>query len=160
MIYFIQQGEDGPVKVGHSYTEQVGKRMSNLQTSNPCELRLLTTMPGSTDREKWIHRLLADHHIRGEWFHPAPLVLAMATGSHPEIVYELDGDRPCMVYFRGHRCWFCGKVHYHGLPDGHRVVHCVDHYASDHVVAPDGTVLLRNSGYLVRTPREAQRQAA
>jgi hypothetical protein len=68
VIYFIQRGEDGPIKVGTS-TDPV-ERLRSLQTSNAEPLTLLGFMPGGSLEERAIHALLEDGRLEGEWFSP------------------------------------------------------------------------------------------
>lgn len=66
VIYFIQIGEDGPVKIG--LTTNVLHRLSGLQTSSPFTLNILAMEKGSLWREKQLHSQFKKAHIRGEWF--------------------------------------------------------------------------------------------
>ena len=69
VIYFIRNGEDGPIKVG--YTEDNAEyRLKSLQTGNPDELTLLGEIYGSKDDERKIHKKFEKHKLRGEWFNP------------------------------------------------------------------------------------------
>jgi hypothetical protein len=71
MIYFIQAGETGPIKIG--YTEGAGTletRFAALQGANAAELRLLATRFGSIEDERQFHRRFAAGRLRGEWFRP------------------------------------------------------------------------------------------
>lgn len=76
-IYFIQEGDDGPVKIG-STTKTVERRLSALQGSNPRELRLLAAVQTGVALEREFHEVFAEHRIRGEWFHPHEDILDMA----------------------------------------------------------------------------------
>jgi len=67
-IYFIQQGRDGPVKIG--FTKDVENRMKNLQTANPAPLDLLVFYPGNQEMEKELQYRFDDIRISGEWFEP------------------------------------------------------------------------------------------
>ena len=69
MIYFIQCGENGPIKIGQ--TGDVEKRISQLQTGCPYELKLLWTYHGNSWKEEEVHEALEAENIRGEWFHPS-----------------------------------------------------------------------------------------
>ena len=73
MIYFIQQGIAGPIKIGK--TEFVPTRMNDLQCANPETLRLV----GLQDTDDYIERMLHDKfskdRIRGEWFNPSPEIV-------------------------------------------------------------------------------------
>ena len=68
MVYFVQSGEGGPIKIG--FADDVGLRVKGLQVGNPCELRLLAAVPGGQPLEMQIHHVLRQHCIHGEWFHP------------------------------------------------------------------------------------------
>lgn len=75
-VYFIQEGADGPVKIG------VGMggcfdRLSALQTGNPRALVLRGTVPGGRELEAALHEHFAAHLVRGEWFEPVPELLAL-----------------------------------------------------------------------------------
>ena len=68
-IYFIQQGNNGPVKVGRSC--DVSSRMASLQTANPVPLRLLATVPeDETLTEASVHQRFCHIRLEGEWFEP------------------------------------------------------------------------------------------
>lgn len=78
-VYFVQAGDNGPVKIGHSRGD-IETRIQGMQIHNHEELRLLGVRPGTMSLEKRIHRTLAAHHLRGEWYRPRPEVLAAAMG--------------------------------------------------------------------------------
>lgn len=75
-VYFVQRGDDGPVKIG--ITKDIKSRMSSLQTGHAEQLRLLASFEGARRDERELHDRLSAHRISGEWFHPAPEVLAAA----------------------------------------------------------------------------------
>ena len=100
-IYFVQQGDDGPVKIGWSYDPK--NRIDQLQTANPAKLCLLGSYPGSEGDERELHKSLSKHRVRGEWFKPCDEVMAYATGEEdlpraPEQQYRVKGgynpDKP------------------------------------------------------------------
>ena len=63
MIYFIQQGIAGPIKIGK--TEFVRNRMRGLQIGNPNKLRLV----GVEDCDEIaLHIKYREYRLRGEWF--------------------------------------------------------------------------------------------
>ena len=72
-VYFIQAGEDGPIKIG--FAKHVGARLSTLQTDNHCELRILGVCNGDRDCEARTHQQFRMDHIRGEWFRPTKALL-------------------------------------------------------------------------------------
>ena len=76
-IYYVQQGTDGPIKIGVS--DNPDHRLKLLQVGNPDELRLIGTFHTEHVHlyEEAMHERLALWCIRGEWFEPAPQVLAL-----------------------------------------------------------------------------------
>ena len=74
-VYLIQEGQDGPVKIGWARDPQ--DRLERMQTGNSRVLRLVCSFPGGIGHERALHREFAAHHIRGEWFEPAPELLAL-----------------------------------------------------------------------------------
>lgn len=98
-VYFIQMGEGGPIKIG--WTRDPWQRIHELQTAQPYRLRLLGVIEGDRHTERRLHRELAEHRVRGEWFKSAPDVLAKldAEGS------RVRARRPYTD--RGERCENC-----------------------------------------------------
>lgn len=86
-VYFIQQDEDGPIKIGTS--KGVKLRLSQLQNANPSHrLRLLAAVPGGPNEETTLHKRFAHARIIGvvgEWFRPTPDLCVFITeiGAHP-----------------------------------------------------------------------------
>jgi hypothetical protein len=71
-IYFIQVGEDGPIKIGRTEGSPLS-RLRSMQTAMPFELRVVAYIPDvPLSREGEIHQLFDHLHLRGEWFEPAP----------------------------------------------------------------------------------------
>lgn len=68
-VYFIQQGLDGPIKIG--FTIDPMERLASLQTANPYELHLLGCIAKNEALERELHQKYSHHHLRGEWFSPA-----------------------------------------------------------------------------------------
>lgn len=74
--YFIQR-QDGPVKIGAAV--DVFQRMAALQTASPEPLRLIgVIILGGYRMERYLHGLLADDRIGGEWYAPTQRVLDAA----------------------------------------------------------------------------------
>lgn len=67
-LYFIQAGEEGPIKIG--IAANVTKRLDMLQTGNPEKLRIVGLLECHDSLEKVLHGRFRDGHIRGEWFDP------------------------------------------------------------------------------------------
>lgn len=66
MIYFVQAGPKGPIKIGVSdYPEQ---RVRDLSIGIPHALIPLGIMQGEEDDETDLHIKFSPHHFRGEWF--------------------------------------------------------------------------------------------
>lgn len=66
MIYFIQAGTNGPIKIGIS--RDPVRRLASLQTGHHETLRLLAVMEGDDRDEAVMHRRFSCQ--RGEWFAP------------------------------------------------------------------------------------------
>jgi hypothetical protein len=91
-VYFIQQGEHGPVKIGRSNRPE--RRIGNLQTGNPDELSLRHVIPGNKDTERHLHARFKPWLIRGEWFiDPEYLgvIITFAAGLADEMLHRFDG---------------------------------------------------------------------
>jgi len=73
VVYFIQQGESGPIKIG--FSKDPAARLKTLQASSPHPLRLLRTIHGERPREQSIHSKFRRHRLSGEWFAPVPELL-------------------------------------------------------------------------------------
>lgn len=71
MIYFVQAGKDGAIKIGYAKSIiAVRERIKVTQTYNPAKLKLLKITPGGRQRENEMHNTFKSCRIRGEWFHP------------------------------------------------------------------------------------------
>lgn len=74
MVYFLQ-GAAGFVKIG--FTTDVARRVYELQPGSPVRLELLAHIPGAGMKdERRLHRRFHKHRASGEWFSPAPEILA------------------------------------------------------------------------------------
>jgi hypothetical protein len=74
-LYAIQQGEDGPVKIG--VAQKPWERLATLQTASPVRLRGVAAWSGSIAEEKALHELFAEDRLEGEWFKPSEELLAL-----------------------------------------------------------------------------------
>ncbi len=74
MIYFLQSGEGGPIKIGHT-EGHVNWRLRSLQHSSPYELRILGVEEGGRNMEQMLHRQFKAYRFRSEWFHPVQELL-------------------------------------------------------------------------------------
>lgn len=111
-VYFIgeitEDWEHGPIKIG--IAADPGNRLANLQSSNQRELAMFGWFDAPDGTEKSIHRRLAQHRIRGEWFEPHADVLA---------VLEEFEQQACPECERRERYIAAGK----GMPDGQSHAH-------------------------------------
>jgi hypothetical protein len=96
-LYFIQQGGDGPIKIGRA--TNVRRRLSELRDGSPDELYLIAAIRGGADLERDVHAALRDYWIRGEWFEADAVLtyLAAELGFRYEVLEEYgylvaDGD--------------------------------------------------------------------
>lgn len=78
-VYFIQEGTDGPIKIGYTASNP-RSRMLTLQTGNAKPLRLLTCAPGTIEDERKLHEKFAKLRMTGEWFQPDPSLLGFVHG--------------------------------------------------------------------------------
>jgi len=89
MIYFIQMGSNGPIKIGQA--NKPNRRLAELQTASPYKLYLLTTTRDY--QEKRLHGRFAHLRLEGEWFTPESDLLDFITSLHkPSRVTGDPGD--------------------------------------------------------------------
>jgi hypothetical protein len=88
VIYFIQCGPGGPIKIGNSVAPR--ERLKALQHACPYELTLLACCDGFASRELWAQERFAPHHIRGEWYHPAPEIMRLIAEIGPPPASPVD----------------------------------------------------------------------
>jgi hypothetical protein len=75
-VYFI--GSDcGRIKIGYTADARPEARLGTLQTSSPRRLTVLAYCEGDEALEHRLHGELGEHWVVGEWFDPAPDVLAL-----------------------------------------------------------------------------------
>jgi hypothetical protein len=121
-VYFLANGETrlSPIKIGR--TNSLKRRMSELQTGNPVQLRLLGYIESREDAalEATLHREFHQRRGSGEWFNIeaeeiVPLLLAAGTAAYvpPEdAVFEFEGnDRSGVPYFVRAAAWLDFEVH-------------------------------------------------
>lgn len=89
MVYFVQEGDDGPIKIG--VANDPFARLRECQVGNPRELNLLGVYVGGYPEERMLHRRFAAGRIRGEWFRPdTPGLQAVIDGSDRGEEWPLD----------------------------------------------------------------------
>lgn len=89
-VYLIHAVGTNRVKIGFSANPE--KRLKELQTGSPFELKLLAKWPGTLDTELSGHRTFADYHCIGEWFEleVEGIVPMVEAGLHLDLPY---GDK-------------------------------------------------------------------
>jgi len=65
-VYFVEATGLDLVKIG--FARNVAARLADLQCASPVTLRLLGTVPGGIEVERFFHKDLAEYRVRGEWF--------------------------------------------------------------------------------------------
>jgi Meiotically up-regulated gene 113 len=83
VVYFVQVGEDGPIKIGHTF-RPIEERLRDLRNASPYRLRLLLMLPGQRDDEQALHQRFAAARLEGEWFRPVPELLAFIEAQKAE----------------------------------------------------------------------------
>lgn len=75
MIYAVHILNQKFVKVGYTASDDVTRRVAELQTGNPFEIRVLRIFPGNMAREQELHWLLKEAFLRlnmpvpaNEWY--------------------------------------------------------------------------------------------
>ena len=105
MIYFIQAGNDGPIKIGKAQSPEARRR--ELQTGNHEKLNLIKVIPGESEREDSIHNDLRSHQYRprSEWFSATPEVLAYID-KVARVDYErIDGVAIAVIWRSDSQLW-------------------------------------------------------
>jgi hypothetical protein len=72
-VYAIQQGEDGPIKIGSA--KDPDERLATLQCGNPQKLIGVAAWEAPLAHERALHGAFSHLRIRGEWFEPTPVLL-------------------------------------------------------------------------------------
>lgn len=65
-VYFVQVGDSGPYKIG--WSQDVERRIAQLQVANPGKLILRGTVPGTRETETEYHHRFRTARVMGEWF--------------------------------------------------------------------------------------------
>lgn len=74
VVYFVQSGDDGPIKIG--WTQDVERRIAELQTANAHKLKLLGTVAGTMEKEAAMHARFQHLRMEAEWFRNSPEIQA------------------------------------------------------------------------------------
>lgn len=89
MIYFIQKGESGSIKIGYTRSDErssIDSRLRTLQVGSDEPLNLLAAVPGGPALERKLHSAFASGRLTGEWFRPSRELLRViyVYQEHPE----------------------------------------------------------------------------
>lgn len=97
-IYFIQAGEDGPIKIGWAVNPEA--RMRTFQTANFLPLRMLfseryRSILFAKAIESDLHTEFKDYRIHGEWFAPESRLI--------RAISDFCSGVPILMYMREHQ---------------------------------------------------------
>lgn len=87
-VYFVQQGESGPIKIGYSINPD--RRIPELQTGSAWRLNLIGIHEGSQRVESGLHKRFSGYRMHGEWFMPCSELVEVATGVAVESTFDYD----------------------------------------------------------------------
>lgn len=73
-VYFIQEGDDGLIKIGESNDPR--RRLVDHQCGNPRKLRLLGSFAARSYVEREVQGQFSADRVAGEWFTPTPELVA------------------------------------------------------------------------------------
>jgi hypothetical protein len=98
VIYFIQAGARGDVKIGYAKTHAaVDRRRATFQTGHSETLQILGVVEGEREDEATLHRYFAPDRVRGEWFRPTGALMACAS--------DIEQARRCLDFATSWRRW-------------------------------------------------------
>ena len=95
IVYFIQAGQHGPIKIGHTSSQKtLSLRMGQLQSASPYRLKLLGCI-GTNDSllENKLHQQFAFCHLQGEWFRHDPLISEYIKTHRAKFPFEIAADK-------------------------------------------------------------------
>ena len=162
MVYFIQAGANGPIKIGASAVPQI--HLDRLQQGNHEELKIVAEIPGEQNLEKKVRDDLKAFERGRKWFDATDEVLNYIEKVQL-VEYDVVDGVPVAVLWRNtedsatDHCPFCGERHKHEGADGHYQVGCLSHTLEGQESAertveesiPKQTTLKPDDGYIVRT---------
>lgn len=64
-VYFVE-ASNGRIKIGTS--SNIKRRFNQLQSSSPCQLKLIGVISGDKIKERQIHERFKRYNTHGEWF--------------------------------------------------------------------------------------------
>lgn len=90
VVYFLVDEPMSAVKIGR--TVDTVRRLRELQVGGTSKLKYLGWIPGGSEQEGALHRVMAEHRIRGEWFRLTPAVRVLIEGACAAHRQKLDAD--------------------------------------------------------------------
>ena len=73
-VYFVR----GPLGIKVGYSENVARRVAQLQTGSAARLKLLAVIPnGTREIEREFHELFARQQMEGEWFRKTDAIMRL-----------------------------------------------------------------------------------
>jgi hypothetical protein len=81
LVYFVQMGDCGPIKIGRTSRDNLKQRLAALRTYSPWALHLRRTFPGTPAFEERLHHYFDAFRLEGEWFWPDPFLASVAHGN-------------------------------------------------------------------------------
>jgi hypothetical protein len=84
VIYFIQQGLTGPIKIGYT-SRHISNRFREIQNGTPAKLRLIGLIEGSYQDEAALHQYFRRSRLHGEWFEPIQELIDYIYDTYPEV---------------------------------------------------------------------------
>ena len=119
MIYFIQHGKDGPIKIGNTSSNNptgLVDRLISLQVGNPVKLRIIGFCQGGKKEEILLHKQMRRFRISGEWFELKDELIDLIknlsisnekdrllwdeTISVDELVIKFQNEVNCNIYYK------------------------------------------------------------
>ena len=165
MVYFIQAGDNGPIKIGKSDTPR--EHVKILQQGSYEELKLIAQIPGDRSLEKKVRGDLKAFERGRKWFEATDEVLDYIEKIQL-VDYNIIDGVPLAILWRDSEdsetdhCPFCGERHNHEGKDGRYEVGCLAHRLGGRLaveriveeVVLKQTTLKQNDGYIIRTRDE------
>ena len=162
MVYFIQAGANGPIKIGASTVPQI--HLDRLQQGNHEALKIVAEIPGERNLEEKVRRDLKAFERGRKWFEATDEVLDYIEKVRL-VEYEVIDGVPLAILWRDSEtsetdhCPFCGERHKHEGDDGRYEADCISPQLSrqqsvERIVEetiPKQTILRPDDGYIIRT---------
>ena len=162
MVYFIQAGGNGPIKIGISTSPR--EHVKILQQGNHHELNLIAQIPGDHNLEQKVRADLQAFERGRKWFDATDEVLDYIEELQ-SVEYHIIDKVPLAILWRDNEdsetdhCPFCGQRHRHEGNDGRYEVGCLSPRLDGQLTVErtveeiilKQTILKQSDGYIIRT---------